>query len=66
MPTADSFTEIRHELKTPLTTIRLYTEALLHESTDSLTDEQREYIQEIAKASTTMLASVDKLRPENF
>jgi len=53
---------ISHKLKGPLTTINLYTEALLSGSIGELNAEQKEYIQEVHDASKKMVLYVKDLR----
>jgi len=51
-----------HQLRTPLTAIRWYTELLLSdESTAQLGDEQKEYLGEIANGNTRMIDLVNAL-----
>ncbi|MDD5040621.1 MAG: histidine kinase dimerization/phospho-acceptor domain-containing protein [Patescibacteria group bacterium] len=52
---------VTHKLKSPLTTINLYSEALLSGSVGTLTPEQSEYVQEISKASKKMVVYVNDL-----
>lgn len=56
----DNFRELRHELKGPLTTINLYTEGLLSGMVGPLTEEQKNYIEELRRAGATMLKLVEK------
>lgn len=60
--TEDELRTFRHELKTPLTTVSLYSEALLNGQVGNLTEEQEDYIQEIQKAATVMKETVETLR----
>lgn len=64
MINADEYAILRHELKGSLTTIRLYTESLLSESSGPLTAEQREHLEEIASANATLISRVSKLGKE--
>ncbi len=54
--------EAAHKLKGPLTTINLYTEALLSGSVGELNQEQKEYIQEVHDASRKMVVHIKTLR----
>ena len=54
--------EAAHKLKGPLTTINLYTEALLSGSVGQLSAEQKEYIQEVHDASRKMVTHLKTLR----
>lgn len=54
--------EAAHKLKGPLTTINLYTEALLSGSVGELNAEQKEYIQEVHDASKKMVMHLKVLR----
>lgn len=54
-----------HKLRTPLTTIRMYSESLLTDD-HTLTAEQKDYIQEIHNASIRMgdvLSILDPTKP---
>ncbi|MFA5134375.1 MAG: histidine kinase dimerization/phospho-acceptor domain-containing protein [Patescibacteria group bacterium] len=53
---------VSHKLKGPLTTINLYTEALLSGSVGNLSDEQRQYVQEVHDASKKMVVYVKDLK----
>jgi len=52
---------ISHKLKSPLTTINLYSEAMLTGSVGKVSDEQREYLEEIHQASKKMVQNVNDL-----
>ncbi len=52
---------LAHKLKAPLTTINLYTEALLTSNTENLNDQQKDYLNEISKASKKMVNNVNEL-----
>lgn len=54
--------EAAHKLKGPMTTINLYTEALLSGSVGELSTEQKEYIQEVHDASRKMVTQLKALR----
>ena len=53
--------EISHEVKGPLTTINLYSEALISGSVGPLTDEQKDYLNEIHTASKKLITRVNAL-----
>lgn len=50
-----------HQLRTPLTAIKLFTEMLSEKDTDRLTEEQKEYIQTINKSTDRMTKLVNEL-----
>lgn len=50
-----------HQLRTPLTAIRWYVELLLSDDSKSLTDEQREYLKEVADGNLRMIDLVNAL-----
>ncbi|MFA6097990.1 MAG: histidine kinase dimerization/phospho-acceptor domain-containing protein [Patescibacteria group bacterium] len=56
--------QVSHSLKGPLTTMHLYSEALLSGSVGKLTDEQKEYVNEIHQASQKMVKMVNDLAGE--
>lgn len=56
----DELRELRHQLKGPLTTINLYTEGLLAGMVGPLTEEQKNYIEELRRAGATMLKLVEQ------
>lgn len=57
----DTLSKLRHDLKTPITSIKWFTEILLSEKDGILNDKQKEYLKEIEKASEDMNNKVDKL-----
>lgn len=56
---------VTHQLKAPLTTIHLYSEALQTGSLGALNKEQKEYVQEIYQASEKMIALINTLRQQS-
>jgi len=52
---------LNHKLKGPLTNLNLYTEALLTSGSDNLSEQQKDYINEIAKASKKMVVNINQL-----
>lgn len=52
---------LRHKLKSPLTTVSLYTDALLSGNAGKISQKQEEYLREIQKASKKMIALVKHL-----
>lgn len=52
---------LNHKLKGPLTTLNLYTEALLTSNSENLSEQQKDYINEISKASKKMINNINEL-----
>lgn len=50
-----------HQLRTPLTSIRLFSEMLADESAGSLTEEQKEYINSVQESTAQMVDLVNEL-----
>lgn len=50
-----------HQLRTPLTAIKWYTEMLLNEDAGQLTDQQKEYLNEVESSNDRMVELVGKL-----
>jgi len=51
----------RHKIKGPLTTIHLYTEALLSGSVGKISKEQKDYLDEIYKATKKIINDINDL-----
>lgn len=52
---------LTHKLKGPLTTINLYAESLVTSNSENLTEQQKDYIDEISKASKKMVDNINEL-----
>lgn len=59
---SDKYSVLRHKLNGPLTTMRLYSEALLSGSVGDLTPGQRHYVQEVHDASKKLILEVKRLK----
>jgi signal transduction histidine kinase len=53
--------EISHQVKQPLTTINLYSEALLAGHVGALNEQQRDYLREIHTASQKLVQAINKI-----
>lgn len=53
--------EISHQLKQPLTTINLYSEALLAGHVGPLNEQQLDYLREIHEASKKLVQTVNQI-----
>lgn len=64
MPTThehkDDFALLRHELKAPLTRIHLYAEGLLSGMAGKVSQEQKEYLEEIHRSAKMMIDMINK------
>lgn len=56
----DDFGQLRHELKAPLTRIHLYAEGLLSGMAGKVSQEQREYLEEIHRSAKIMIDTINK------
>jgi len=61
-PQPDFQALLRHKLKGPATTIHLYAEALLAGQAGRISKAQKDYLQEIHKASKKMIAFINKIK----
>jgi signal transduction histidine kinase len=50
-----------HDMKTPLTSLRLYTEAILRGDCGPITAKQREYLEDMYRLTGEMIEEVNKL-----
>lgn len=50
-----------HDLKTPLTSLRLYSEALLREDCGPITPKQKEYLEDMYRIAGEMLEQMSRL-----
>ena len=55
---------LTHQLKSPLTTIHLYSEALQTGMLGALNEEQQAYVKEIYTASEKMIKQINELRDQ--
>ena len=58
---SDFLRHVEHKLKAPLTTINLYSEGLLTGMGGTISSEQKEYLEEIHRASTKAVQLIDQL-----
>ena len=56
---------VKHQLKSPLTRINLYSESLLSGSQGKLTAEQKDYLNEIHQASQDMVKIINQVFKSN-
>lgn len=52
---------VSHQLRTPLTTIKWYIEALVSKDTDNLTEKQRQYLDQIYQSNERMVKLIESL-----